>query len=100
MDLMGKGPVGLKAPKPKRNPAHMARVAKLPCVICSRKPVQVHHCIHDRFSQIRTRDEYTIPLCPSCHAELHAGKQTWRDKYGADYEFLPVVADMLNGESN
>lgn len=93
-------PIFQKAGKPTRNFGHMFKVAQLPCVICRRQPVEVHHCIHGRFSQRRAPDEKTIPLCFECHAELHAGKETWAEKYGPDYEYLPVVADMLAGELN
>ena len=99
MNLAGL-PVRFKEPKPARDRAHMARVAQLPCVICHRRPVQVHHCIHDRYSQRRASDRETIPLCPECHADLHANKTAWRDRNGADHEYLAVVADMLAGELN
>lgn len=101
-NLAGRAPLGLKPRKPSKaeGKAHMARVAQLPCVICHRWPVHVHHVIHERFSQRKAWDTETIPLCPQCHDELHAGKETWRAKHGADYEFLPVVADMLAGEWN
>ena len=97
-------PLGLKPDKPERGTArarrHMARVAQLPCVACGAMGVQVHHCIHDRFSQRRASDFDTIPLCPPCHDELHADKAAWRTKYGADHEYLPGVADALAGEHN
>ena len=78
----------------------MARVAALPCVVCGKTPVQVHHCIHDRFSQRKASDMETIPLCHGCHDALHADKTAWRAAHGADHEFLPVVADMLAGQFN
>lgn len=93
-------PIPKKTGKPKRNRAHMAKVAKLPCVICGRRPVQVHHVICGRYSQRRASDRETIPLCPECHADLHANKTAWRDRNGADHEYLAVVADMLAGELN
>ena len=94
MNLTGR-PVRPKEGKPARNRKHMERVARLPCVICRAWPVQVHHCIHGRFSQMRARDEMTIPLCKSCHDELHAGKETWAEKHGRDFEYQPVVAQQL-----
>ena len=97
-----KGPLGLKAPHPSKSAGrdHMARVAALPCVVCGKTPVQVHHCIHDRFSQRKASDMETIPLCQPCHDALHADKTAWRAEHGADHEFLPVVADMLAGQFN
>ena len=94
-----RGPMGLKH---KPTPAeislgreHMGWVAKIPCVICKCWPVEVHHVIHDRFSQARASDFDTIPLCPDHHRELHAGKATWRKKHGADYEYLPWVREEV-----
>lgn len=95
MNLTGQQ-VAPKAGKPKRNKAHMARVATLPCVICARHPVQVHHCIHGRYSQARAPDEMTIPLCVDCHNELHADKAEWEEANGPDHGFLPEVRRQLN----
>ena len=88
-------PLGLKADKPKRDFDHMGRVAGLPCVICGYWPVEVHHCIHDRFGQRRAPDTETIPLCHHHHTALHANKRAWREAYGPDHSYLPVVADQL-----
>ena len=95
-------PLGLKQPRQK-DAKHLARVAQLPCVICGAWPVQVHHCICGRFSQRKAGDYETIPLCYEHHLGadgIHSGKETWVSKYGADHEYLPVVADMLAGEFN
>lgn len=101
-NLAGKAPLGLKTARPSKSAgrAHMARVAQLPCVACGAMGVQVHHVIHDRFSQRRASDFDTIPLCKRHHDELHADKTAWRAKYGADHEYLPGVADALAGELN
>lgn len=80
-----------KAPKPARDMAHMGRVAQLPCVICSAQPVQVHHCIHGRYSQRRASDHETIPLCPACHDDLHRYPSAWKRAHGEDRSYLPRV---------
>lgn len=74
------------------DPEHMAKVAQLPCVITGRSPVEVHHVIHGRFSQLRASDRATIPLCPEEHLALHAGKEAWAAKHGPDYTY---IADTL-----
>lgn len=83
---------------------HMACVKMLPCVICGHAPPSAaHHCISDRFSQRKSSDFETIPLCWECHQGphgIHAGKAEWEARNGKDYEFLPVVADQLAGEWN
>ena len=106
-----KPPMGLKVPK--LTPAeiragkeHMGRVKQLPCVVCHRPgPSDAHHCIHGRYGTRKATDFETIPLCVECHrypfpGAIHSGKETWRQRYGADYEYLSVVADMLAGEWN
>lgn len=107
-NLAGLPPLGQKAPKLARGTIqgrmHMARVARLPCVVCGHPgPSEVHHVICGRFSQSRAPDDMTIPLCYDCHRGpqgIHAGKESWVAINGPDTDFLPVVADMLAGEWN
>ena len=86
--------------------AHMARVKALPCVICWRSgPSDAHHVIHDRYGARKASDFAVIPLCVACHRyphplAIHTDKAAWRERNGADFEFLPVVADMLAGQLN
>lgn len=81
---------------------HMARVARLPCVITGLRPVQVHHCICGRYSGKKANDFQVIPLHISQHLDgplaIHTDKAGWIERNGNDYEYLPVVADMLAGE--
>ena len=105
MNLTQKPPMGLKLARPTKSPKHLERVKMLPCIIChAPPPSDAHHCIHDRFGTRKASDFEAIPLCKRHHQigpdAIHNGKQTWRDKYGADHEYLPVVADMLAGEWN
>ncbi len=102
-NLAGKPPLGLKLERPKPSPEHLARVKALPCVICGAPPPSdAHHCIHDRFGTLKASDYETIPLCKAHHqwgAEaIHAGKATWREKWGPDHGYLPAVAKMLAQE--
>lgn len=109
MNLMGKPPLGLKAPKPERGTAramaHLARVKALPCVICWKPgPSDARHVFHGRYGSRKASDFETIPLCKSHHQDgpdaIHNDKAGWADRYGFDYEFLPVVQDLLAGELN
>ena len=105
MNLTGKPPPGPKQPKivngTRRGLLHMRRVKTLPCVVCGASaPSDAHHCRSDGMA----RDDFkTISLCKSCHQGQHGyhnAKETWEGANGKDYEFLPVVADMLAGEWN
>jgi len=95
---MRREPLGLKKPKQARDPEHMGRVAQLPCVICGRWPVEVHHCIHDRYGQRRSPDTETIPLCYDHHQLLHADKRAWREAHGPDHGYLPEVLAAIGAE--
>ena len=97
-NLAGKPPLGLKQPKAKKNPAYLARVAKLACVICGARPVHVHHVISGRYSQRKAPDEDTISLCHFHHlgqGGIHTNKAAWEDQHGPDTSYLHVVARML-----
>lgn len=103
MTIAARLPLGLKEPKAKPDPKHIARVKELPCVICHKPgPSDAHHVICGRYSQRRASDREVIPLCKPHHQwgpdAIHNGKASWVEKYGNDYDYLPVVADMLAGE--
>jgi hypothetical protein len=97
-DLSGRGPLGQKPGKAKKDPAHLAAVATLPCAICGYMPVQVHHCISGRYSQRKAPDIETIPLCHFHHlgaGGIHTNKAAWEAQWGPDRAYLPWVAKML-----
>lgn len=62
-------PVNHKRMKPRRAkcPAHMGRVASLPCLVCLSRPVEVHHV---RTGLLPKDDRRVTPLC----AEHHRGR--------------------------
>ena len=104
MNLTGKGPLGLKQPKPERGTpkarAYMARVKALPCVICHRPgPSDAHHIICDRYGTNKASDFDVIPLCKAHHQDgpeaIHNGKESWVKKHGPDYAYLEVVKEWL-----
>lgn len=75
-------------PKRRRDREHLRFVAARPCLTCGRSPSQAHHL---RFAQPRAlgrkvSDEFTVPLCMSCHQQLHlAGdEKTWWREHGVD----------------
>jgi hypothetical protein len=124
MNLMGKGPLGLKEPKPPkkaRKPiarmskkrkaymesperlaglAHMGRVVQMGCIVCGARPVEVHHAT-------KPRDDFKVlPLCPPHHRRefgpgaYHYSPKAFIAKYGDIKTLLAVVADMLAGQFN
>lgn len=108
MNLANRPPLGLKEPKPKPDPAYLARVRELPCVVCDAfgepqyTPTTAHHVIHGRFSQRKTPDRMAIPLCADHHqlggngkAALHANPALWKRLYGEDHEYTAATQDRL-----
>ena len=103
-DLAGRGPLGQKKPKAERGTAkaraHLARVKKLPCVICLKHgPSDAHHVICGRYGSAKASDFEVIPLCKAHHQDgpdaIHNGKESWFEKYGEDHKYLPLVDQWL-----
>ena len=78
---------------------HLARVAELPCCICSVSPVQVHHIRDMAVSGAgqRASDYFTMPLCPPCHARLHADKAAWERQHGSQFGWVAETLKILYG---
>ena len=113
MNLMSKGPLGLKEPIPAADPKHLARVRELPCVICwewgmiQNAPTEAHHCKSGRYGSRRTSDLMAIPLCHSHHNKLrsyrgdeekvgfHNAQSTWESLYGADTNWISWVENRI-----
>lgn len=109
MSLSNRGPMGQRRPKPKKDPAYLVKVREMPCVICEAfgepqlSPTTAHHPIHDRHGQHKRPDDTAIPLCDGHHQGLwdgsklavHKAPEAWRDRYGADHEYIDVTRDRL-----
>ncbi len=120
-NLAGKPPLGLKQPKVRKTPKgmrrvsrkraaylasvqreegllHMARVSELPCLVCGRYGVEVHHEGEPR------NDKNVLPLCPQHHRRefgpgaYHYSKRAFYALHGDSKFLLAKVADMLAGE--
>ena len=101
VDLAGRGPLGQKPEKPRRDRSRMALVAELPCVICGAWPVSVHHCISGRYGQRKAPDSMTIPLCWNHHQGpegIHTSKDDWEALHGPDTHFLAQVNAALKSK--
>jgi hypothetical protein len=65
--------LALPAQRRIRDRDHVKSVAKQPCLVCGRRPVDAHHL---RFTQSpalgrKVSDEFTVPLCRGHHREVH-----------------------------
>jgi hypothetical protein len=78
----------LPTPRRIRDRDHVKSVAKQPCLVCGRRPVDVHHL---RFAQSpalgrKVSDEFTVPLCRGHHREVHrcGDEAAWWEEVGID----------------
>ena len=64
----------ISEPKRERSKAHLRFVATMPCLVCAKQPVQVHHVkpLQPRARGLKVGDQFTVPLCPKCHLEVEA----------------------------
>ena len=123
-NLAGKGPLGMKAPKPEAkgltraraikakprkaragdDPAYLAAVRALPCCICAgwglpqTTPTEAHHAICGRYGQHKTPDRMAIPLCRDHHTGpygIHTQRAHWVEQFGLDVEYIAQTQDRL-----
>lgn len=70
------------------------------CYICHRPASDIHHCVGGRFRKLSDKYGLTVPLCRSCHNNVHTSakdalhlkqiaQKTFDEKYGAG-EFMKV----------
>jgi hypothetical protein len=90
--VVDKSVLPVSAPRRIRDREHVKSVAKQPCLVCGRRPADVHHL---RFAQSRAlgrkvSDEFTVPLCRGHHRQVHhcGDEAAWWKKAGID----PTVA--------
>lgn len=122
MSFLGpiKGPLGLKGEKPAKkrskrerrgetDPAYLADVRRLPCVICEAwghqqtTPTEAHHPICERYGQERVPDRQAISLCDGHHQgnfdttkiAIHRDRSLWVETYGSDREYIALTQDAV-----
>jgi hypothetical protein len=88
------------------DPAHLARVRALPCVICGATPCEPHHPKGLEFcgKSQKASDHDAFPLCPACHRTgpnaFHAiGKRPWEALYGPQRDFAFWTRATLGREA-
>lgn len=95
--------------KSKAEKLHLSRVAELRCIVCRNEglgetPAEIHHCSSGTGMSVRADNFHVIPLCHTHHRTgghglaIHAGRQSWENKYGTETELLVQVLYEL-GES-
>jgi len=107
----------LKADKPARKRMRRHRVASpqievdymgwvkcLSCAVCGRSgPSDARHVYHDRFSQSKSSNYSTIPLCKMHHQDgpdaIHKNKRQWRELHGPDWSYVETTRREVEGLS-
>jgi hypothetical protein len=86
--VIDKSVLALPEPRRIRDRDHVRYVTRQSCLICGRRPSDVHHL---RFAQNRAlsrkvSDEFTVPLCRGHHREVHRSgdEAIWWKKAGID----------------
>jgi hypothetical protein len=83
-----KSVLAISAPRRYRNKEHLWFVARQPCLICARKPSDVHHLrfVQPRALGRKSSDEFAVPLCRIHHRAAHrAGdERAWWKAIGID----------------
>ena len=79
----------------------LADIAGLPCIICGREPVTVHHLREDMGMGQRALDDDAIPLCLDHHQDggygvaLHAGRQAFEAQHGSLWDLLRKTREQV-----
>lgn len=100
----------MSSSKSKAEKCHLSRVAELRCIVCRNEglgdsPAEIHHCSSGTGMSVRADNFHVIPLCPNHHrtgghgVAIHAGRQSWENKYGTETELLVQVLYELGEQS-
>ena len=87
-----------------RDAKRLDAIRNLPCVRCGQSPSQAAHSNsskHGKGRGIKASDEFTVPLCYSCHSAFDAFKLGTRQESEALFEgWLEKTERMLNLDNN
>lgn len=96
-----KSKLTLGVPIRNRDKRHLKFVACHPCLICGRNRSQAHHLTfaQPKGMSVKVSDEFTVPLCPIHHRELHqhGDEKKWWAVQGVE---PTKIAKELWDESN
>jgi hypothetical protein len=68
-EVINKSLLALSEPRRVRGRVHLKSVAKLPCLICGRRPSDAHHLRYAQHPALGSKvsDEFAVPLCRGHH---------------------------------
>lgn len=83
-----------------RSPKRLAEIRKLPCVRCGNPDSQAAHsnsAKHGKGRSIKASDEFTVPLCHSCHFQFDTFQLGNRAESEAMFEKWLVKTELMMG---
>ena len=83
-----------------RSPKRLAEIRKLPCVRCGNPNSQAAHsnsAKHGKGRSIKASDQFTIPLCATCHAAFDRFELGNRAESEAMFEKWLVKTELMMG---
>ena len=84
-----------------RSPKRLAEIRKLPCVRCGNPNSQAAHsnsAKHGKGRGIKASDEFTIPLCHSCHSQFDQFKLGNREESERMFEAWLIKTVLMMGK--
>lgn len=86
-----------------RSPKRLAEIRKLPCVRCGSPDSQAAHsnsAKHGKGRSIKASDEFTVPLCHSCHHKFDTFQLGNRAESEAMFDQWLVKVDRMLNQTN
>jgi len=84
--------------RPGMSSDHLDLIRSLPCCACGAQPrSDAHHLLqtNERGLGLRSTDKHTVPLCPTCHTDLHSYGSREERKWFARAGILNPIALAL-----
>ena len=86
-----------------RSPKRLAEIRKLPCVRCGNPNSQAAHsnsAKHGKGRSIKASDEFTVPLCHSCHFQFDTFQLGNRVESEAMFEKWLVKTELMMNQTD
>ena len=86
-----------------RSPKRLAEIRKLPCVRCGNPNSQAAHsnsAKHGKGRSIKSSDQFTIPLCHSCHFQFDTFQLGNREESEAMFEKWLVKTELMMNQTD
>lgn len=86
-----------------RSPKRLAEIRKLPCVRCGNPNSQAAHsnsAKHGKGRSIKSSDQFTIPLCHSCHFQFDTFQLGNRAESEAMFERWLVKTELMMNQTD